>query len=118
VYEPQKFYLGCKIAEIIDISITEPQVQKNALTLATKKEIPSGSSAVASIAIVSGGTGLSVVAALAGALNSLSPLACSTLCAGFRIPSETGDSEDDDPGYDLCGRGDSDQDGSMEVDFH
>ena len=38
--------------------------------------------------------------------------------SGFRIPSETGDSEDDDPGYNLCGGGDSDQDGSMEVDFH
>jgi hypothetical protein len=38
--------------------------------------------------------------------------------SGFRIPSETGDSEDDDPGYNLCHRDDSDQDGSMEVDFH
>jgi hypothetical protein len=38
--------------------------------------------------------------------------------SGFRIPSETGDSEDNDPGYNLCGGGDSDQDGSMEVDFH
>jgi hypothetical protein len=38
--------------------------------------------------------------------------------SGFRIPSETGDPEDDDPGYNLCGGGDSDQDGSMGVDFH
>jgi hypothetical protein len=37
---------------------------------------------------------------------------------GFRIPSETDDSEDNDPGYNLCGGGDSDQDGSMEMDFH
>jgi hypothetical protein len=36
----------------------------------------------------------------------------------FRIPSETGGSEDDDPGYNLCGGGDSDRDGSMEMDFH
>jgi hypothetical protein len=37
---------------------------------------------------------------------------------GFKIPSETGDSEDEDPGYNLCGGSDFDQDGSMEVDFH
>jgi hypothetical protein len=38
--------------------------------------------------------------------------------SGFRIPSETGDSEGDDPGYNLLDGGGSDQDGSMEVDFH
>jgi hypothetical protein len=38
--------------------------------------------------------------------------------SGFQIPSETGDSEDDNPGYNLCCGGDPDQDDSMEVDFH
>jgi hypothetical protein len=36
----------------------------------------------------------------------------------LQIPSESGDSEGDDTGYNLFGGGGSNQDGSMEVDFH
>jgi hypothetical protein len=43
------------------------------------------------------------------------PPACSP---DIPIPSETGDSEGNDPDYNLCGGGDSDQDGSMGVGFH